>query len=309
MMRGKRLARGLLLGLVLLAVAAGCAKQSEDVPGAGQEVFATPEQAATAVLDAIDADDEQAVLAIFGGEYRDRIITPDWAADREQRQAIAAAGRAKLAVKEDDGVVTLVFGDEDWPFPIPLLKQGDTWRFDTEEGLERIVDRRIGRNELAAIAIVHAYVDAQIEYALSDRDGDEVLEYAQRLSSSDGQQDGLYWEGGPDEEESPLGPLVKGAEAYLDPLHPGDPLRGYYFKILVRQGDHPPGGAYDYRINDNMLAGFALVAYPAEYGNTGIMTFVVNHRGVIQQSDIGPFEGMDAYDPDTTWTVVEGEDE
>ncbi len=153
--------------------------------------------------------------------------------------------------------------------------------------------------------VVSAYVDAQIEYARYDRDGDDVLEYAQRLASSPGQRDGLYGEAEPDEDLSPFGPLVQGAERYLETKQPGDPLKGYYFQILTRQGSNPPGRAYDYVINGNMIAGFALVAYPADYGNSGVMTFVVNHRGVVQQKDLGEPPDMDAYDPDDTWSEVE----
>ena len=306
MMCATKLMRGILPSL-LLALVAGCSGEPPEAP-TGPKVFATPEAAASAVFDAIDRDDKEAVLSIFGREFESMLVTADWAANREVRQRIAAAGREKLALDDQDGVVTLVLGDEEWPFAMPLVREGEGWRFDTEEGLEQVLDRRIGRNELSAIAIANAYVDAQIEYARADRDGDEVREYAQRLASTDGKQDGLYWENGPDEEESPFGPLVEGAEAYLETLHPGDPLRGYYFKILTRQEKNPPGGAYDYVINDNMIAGFALVAYPADYGNTGIMTFVVNHRGVVRQKDLGPFTGMDAYDPDDSWTVVEADE-
>jgi hypothetical protein len=206
------------------------------------------------------------------------------------------------------GEMEVVLGAEEWPLPFPLVRDEDgSWRFDTAEGIEALLDRRIGRNELSAIAIANAYVDAQIEYAQADRDGDDVLEYARRLASSPGQRDGLYWQAAPGEDESPFGPLVQKAERYLDTVEPDDPIRGYYFKILTRQGENPPGGSYDYVINGNMLAGFALVAYPADYGNTGVMTFVVNHRGVIQQKDLGAFTGMDRYDPDDSWDEVDVE--
>jgi len=306
MMRAANPMRG-ILPCLLLALVAGCSGEPAEAP-TGPKVFATPEEAASALFDAIDRDDKQELLSIFGREYESRLVTADWAATRDERQRIAAAGREKLALDDRDGVVTLVLGAEDWPFAMPLVREGEGWRFDTEAGLERLIDRRIGRNEFSAIAIANAYVDAQLEYARADRDGDEVLEFAQRLASSDGNRDGLYWESGPDDDESPFGPYVEGAESYLDTLQPGDPLHGYYFKILTRQGKNPPGGAYDYLINGNMIAGFALVAYPADYGNTGIMTFVVNHRGVVQQKDLGTFTGMDAYDPDDTWTEAEAKE-
>lgn len=296
--------RALCCGL-LLALALGCSPTSEE-PGTGPQIFPSPEVAAQTVFDAIERDDRDALVAVFGKEYESRLVTPDWDANREIRQKIAAAGREKLAIEEGAGLTTLVLGAEAWPFPMPLVRaEGGGWRFDTEEGLEVVIDRRIGRNELSAIAIVNAYVDAQIEYARVNRDGDELLEYAQRLVSTEGERDGLYWESGPGGEESPFGPFVKGAERYLETVEPGDPLRGYYFQILTRQGENAPGGAYDYVVDGHMRGGFGLVAYPADYGNSGIMTFVVNHRGVIQQKDLGPFTGMDAYDPDDSWAAVE----
>ena len=199
----------------------------------------------------------------------------------------------------------LIVGEEEWPFPILIVQEEEGWSFDTEDGIEEIVDRRIGRNELAAIAIARAYVDAQIEYARSDRDGDDVLEYAQRLASTPGERDGLYWEAESEEDLSPFGPLMQGAERYLETKEPGDPIKGYYFRILTRQGGNPPGGSHDYVINGNMIAGFALVAYPADYENSGVMTFVVSHRGKVHQKDLGEFSEMDEYDPDHTWTEVE----
>jgi hypothetical protein len=190
---------------------------------------------------------------------------------------------------------------------MPILIQqdeSDTWRFDTAEGIEELIDRRIGRHELVAIEIARTYVDAQIEYAKEDRDRDEVLEYAQRLASTPGQRDGLYWVTEPGEPESPFGPLIKGAERYFEHKQPGDPIQGYFFQILKRQGENPPGGAYDYVINGNMIAGFALVAWPERHGESGVMTFVVNHQGKAWQKDLGPFHGMDAYDPDDSWSLV-----
>jgi hypothetical protein len=290
-----------ILAALLLALA-GC----PDVGTQQQRTFATPEAAARAFLDALERDDVDALLAILGPEYRDQIVTPDWDAERDARRQIADAGKEKYELLElGQGEVELVLGPEDWPLPIPIIRDQETWRFDTEEGIEVIVDRRVGRNELTAIAIARAYVDAQIEYASEDRDDDGVLEYAQRLASSPGKRDGLYWEAEPDEELSPFGPLVQGAEDYLETKRPGDPIRGYYFRLLSRQGENPPGGRHDYVVNGSMIRGFALVAYPADHGNSGVMTFVVNHRGKIHQKDLGEFGGMDAYDPDDTWAQVE----
>jgi hypothetical protein len=294
---------GILLATLLLASSAGCARNETDT---GQRIFETPEAAAQALVEALDQDDVEAILGIFGREYENEIVTPEWGAEREIRARIASAVQETLEfVEVDDGVVEIVVGAEEWPFPIQLARYEDAWIFDTEEGIEAIIDRRVGRNELATIALARAYVDAQIEYARADRNGDQVLEYAQRLASSPGQRDGLYWEAGPDEEESPFGPRVESAEHYLDSLEPGDPLRGYYLQILTKQGENPRGGRHDYVIDGKMITGFGLVAYPANYRNSGIMTFVVSHRGEVYQKDLGEFSGMDAYDPDDSWALVE----
>ena len=183
----------------------------------------------------------------------------------------------------------LVIGDEAWPMPIPIVRVGDRWRFATEEGADEIVNRRIGGNERNAIYVLRAYIDAQRAYATRDRDGDDVLQYAQKLASTPGKHDGLYWpaDTSKGEEASPFGPLVAGSAAYLKGHAAGDPYRGYYFRILTRQGKSAPGGAYSYVINGRMIAGFAMVAYPAEYGNSGVMTFIVNQNGKVYQRDLG----------------------
>jgi hypothetical protein len=291
-----------MLAALLLLLMLGC--QGADTQA--QRTFATPEAAAEALLDAVERDDVDALLGIFGREYQDAIVTPDWDAERDARQVIVEAAKQTQELSEvDEGVVELIIGEEEWPFPIPIVQDEEGWSFATADGIEEVVDRRIGRNELAAIAIARAYVDAQIEYARLDRDGDDVLEYAQRLASSPGKRDGLYWESESEEDLSPFGPLAQDAERYLETRQPGDPIRGYYFQVLTRQGGNPPGGRYDYVINGNAIAGFALVAYPADHGNSGVMTFVVNHRGKVHQKDLGEFTGMDEYDPDDTWTEVE----
>ena len=294
---------GALLVVLVLAVSGGC---SSDETATGQRVFDAPESAADELVDALERDDVDALREIFGPEYAGEFVTPAWADELEARQQIASAAREKLELAEaDGGAIELIVGAQEWPFPIQLVRYEDGWVFDTETGLDVVIDRRIGRNELDAIAIVRAYVDAQLEYVQTDHDGDEVLKYAQRLVSTPDSESGLYWETGPDEDGSPFGPLVKGAERNLETLDPADPLRGYYFQILTKQGENPPGGRYDYVINGNMIAGFALVAYPAGYGRSGVMTFAVNHGGKVYQKDIGQFSGMDAYDPDDTWTLVE----
>jgi hypothetical protein len=289
-----------MLAALLLGLTAGC--QGADTES--QRTFATPEAAVEALFEAVERDDVDAVLAILGREYQDAIVTPDWDAERDARLEIVEAAKEKQELREvEEGVVQVIVGPKDWPLPISIVREGGEWRFDTEEGIEEIVNRRIGQNELTAIAIASAYVDAQIEYAREDRDGDEVLEYAQRLASTPGEKNGLYWES--EDDLSPFGPLVRDAEGYLEAKELGDPLKGYYFHVLKRQGENPPGGRYDYVINGNMIAGFALVAYPEDYGNSGVMTFVVSHHGKVYQKDLGEFSGMLEYDPDESWTAVE----
>jgi len=193
--------------------------------------------------------------------------------------------------------------------PIPLIKAGAGWRFDTPAGIEEIVNRRIGENELSAIDVSAAYVKGQKQFAGQDRDGDRVLEYAQNIKSSKGAQDGLYWEAKVGEELSPFGPLVAEQQDYLKDRNPGDPFKGYYFKILTRQGEKAPGGRHDYVINGNMIAGFAMAAFPADYGVSGIMTFIVSHHGLVYQKDIGPNSlllgrALQVFNPDQTWVEV-----
>jgi len=217
-------------------------------------------------------------------------------------------------VKENDKKIVLHVGNGDWPLPIPIVKKGEGWRFDTKEGKEEMLNRRIGRNELNAIQVCLAYVDAQREYAMKDRDGDGLLEYAKKFRSKEGKKDGLYWEAKEGEEQSPLGDLfAKAVKEGYTPRKPGErpqPYHGYYYKILKAQGKSALGGAYDYVVKGNMIGGFALVAHPAEYGNSGIMTFIVNHDGVVYQKDLGKntetiVSTMTKYDPDETWKKVE----
>jgi hypothetical protein len=205
----------------------------------------------------------------------------------------------------------LVYGDDDFPFAIPIVKKGEQWHFDTDAGRSEILARRIGRNELATIQVCLAYVDAQREYGSTDRDGDGLFEYAQKFRSTPGKEDGLYWPSEPGQPESPLGELVADArsEGYAGKPQ-GSPYHGYLFKLLKAQGPHAEGGAYDYVVRGNMIGGFALVAYPAQYGVSGIMTFVVNHDGVVYSKDLGPnttklAAAMTRYDPDSSWKKEE----
>jgi hypothetical protein len=219
-------------------------------------------------------------------------------------------------VKDGDSKVILHIGNENWPFPIPIVKKDNQWFFDTKAGKEEILNRRIGENELTAILVSRAYVKAQREYAIKDWDGDGILAYAQKLRSDHGKRNGLFWRNAPGEEVSPLGELVarawhegykKGKTAFREETPA--PFHGYYFKILTRQGKNAPGGKYNYIINGNMVGGFALAAFPSNWGKSGVMTFIVNQQGKVYQKNLGPdtakiVREMRSYNPDTTWTHV-----
>jgi len=275
--------------------------------------YETPEAAAEAMAKACETNDVAALLAMVGSEHKD-VVDPAGDPGVEARRRDFAEQLREAHGFEANGAdrKTLVVGDDKWPFPIPLVKDAGGWFWDASAGREELLDRLIGENEFQAISICRGYVDAQMDYAAADRDGDEVLEYAQRIRSTPGQRDGLYWPVDPasGERPSPIGELV--TEAGLKPKAESDgkPHWGYYFRILHRQGGNVPGGKYDYVINGNMIAGFGLLAYPADYGSSGVMTFVVNHQGKIHQKDLGEKTAeiaseIDAYDPDATWTWVQ----
>jgi hypothetical protein len=274
--------------------------------------FATPDEAVAALRTAAKNQDQAALRAIFGPELED-IENPDRVQATNDISDFAAAMNETFHVThESDSKCVLEVGSNSWPFAIPLVKRDGKWFFDTAAGDDELLNRRIGKNELSVLEVMRAFVNAQREYASKDRDGDQVLEYAQRLSSSPGMKDGLYWPPGLDGEISPLGPLVAHAQSAgyfgdtpIDKHNP-QPFYGYFFKILNRQGKHAPGGKYDYIINGNMIGGFAMVAWPAEYSESGIMTFIVNQQGRVYQKDLGSKTGkeaakMDAYDPDPSW--------
>ncbi len=290
-------------------VAAQTAGKTEK-PVIEQSNFPTPDAASKALLAALKNDDDDALIAIFGGAYKKFIVSTDKVGTRADRmKAFRAAQKFLVWQKSGDDKRIMVIGDEAWPMPIPLIKEDGGWRFDTEDGIEEIVNRRIGRNELSAIDVSVAYVSAQKQFASRDRDDDGVREYAQKILSTEGKQDGLYWDSDADPEVSPFGPLVAEAQKYLEGREPKDPFKGYYFRILSRQGEQAPGGRYDYVINGNMIAGFAMVAFPAEYGNSGIMTFIVSHHGDVYQADLGPNTELlgrakQLFNPDETWTLV-----
>lgn len=290
----------LALALTLPAAAAVAAQQS----------FDTPEAAVDALMAAFKADRDASMLSIFGDEYKHLIIEDDRAATSATRAKMFAAMQT-LRVLRDSGPDrrVLLIGAEAWPVPIPLVRAGDRWRFATELGEDEIVNRRIGANELNAIYVLRAFVDAQRAYAAVDRDGDGVRQYARKLASTPGKRDGLYWTAAPGEEMSPFGPLIAESAAYLAGHGPGDPYRGYRFRIMTRQGSHAAGGAYDYLINGRLIAGFAMVAYPAEWGRTGVMSFVVNHNGKVFEKNLGKDSAaigakMTSFDPGAGWTPV-----
>lgn len=274
------------------------------------KAFDTPEAAAKALLDAAASDDADAIWAILGDEFRDELANPDAAQERENRRRVVDAAKESMTLREDDAKTrTMVIGKEAWPMPIPIVKGDKGWSFDTAAGADEIVARRIGENELTTIDNLRAYVEAQVEYAGADRDGDDVLEYAQKINSSTGKRDGLYWPTSTGEDASPFGPLAAERAAYLLGREQGDPFMGYYYRVVSRQGEHAPGGRYDYIINGNMIGGFAMIAWPAEYGSSGIMSFIVNQNGRVYQKDFGDETDAGAaaiqdYDPDDSWSLV-----
>ena len=282
---------------------------------AKQKSFKSPEEAVKALIDAVRGNDTKELLAIFGPAGKELIFSGDEVADKAWRERfVKAYEEMNKLVSEKDTKVILHVGNEEWPYPIPVVKKGENWFFDTKAGKEEILNRRIGRNELNAIQVCLAYVDAQREYIMEDRDENKLLEYAQRFISRKGEKNGLYWEAKEGEEQSPLGPLIAKAsgEGYSGkgPGGKRNPYHGYYYRILKSQGKNAPGGEYDYVVNDKMIGGFALVAYPAEYGNSGVMTFIVNQEGVVYEKNLGKETGniataMKKYDPDKTWKKVE----
>lgn len=288
------------------------AQSSSAVTGA-QKTFPTPESAVSALESATAARDTNALAAIFGPTVGD-IVSPDPVqAQNELASFSRSLAQSNYLDRTQPDRCILETGTDRWPFPIPIVRTNGGWVFDTAAGKNEIIDRRIGRNELDTLKGVRAYVDAQRDYAGTDHTGNEVLKYAQKFVSSPGARDGLYWPTADDGVISPLGPLVAEAqgEGYLKQIgaqSTPQPFHGYYFKILKSQGGNAPGGKYDYIINGNMIGGFGLVAWPASYGDSGIMTFIVNQQGKVYQKDLGPdtasiVKNMTEYNPDKTWKL------
>ena len=279
-----------------------------------QKGFATPDEAVNAFATAMRSNDEQALLSIFGTAAKELISSGDPVRDKQRREMFISDYDRKNSITQEGAKMVLVVGEKDWPFPIPLVKRGDQWIFDTQAGKEEILNRRIGEDELSTVQTLLAIVDAQREYALIDRDNDGLRAYAEKLRSDPGKKNGLYWETKEGEEPSPLGELVADARAEgytrTGPKQGPIPFHGYYFRLLKKQGKHAPGGAFDYVVKNKMIGGFAVVAYPAVYGSSGVMTFVVNHEGVVYEKDLGKntaktAKAMTSFDPDKTWKKVE----
>lgn len=297
--------------LALALVLAGVTAFGAD---ASQSTFASPEAAVAALASAVQTTNRAVLHEVFG-PMTDHLVSPDAAQAANEFAAFAIAlNQTNNLVRESETRCVLEVGVQAYPFPVPLVQSAGRWSFDTTAGCEELRNRRVGRNELATLQTVRAYMAAQREYASRDHDGSGVLKYAQRILSSPGKKDGLFWPANLDGEISPMGPLVARAQLEgpiqkaLNPNAAVEPYQGYYFRILTRQGRHAPGGSYHYVINGNMIGGFALVAWPAYYGETGIMTFIVNQQGRVYQKDLGRQTAaiaskMKAYDPDPTWRM------
>ena len=295
---------------LFVALAFGEAPAAETVK---QRIFASPEEAIKAMVEALKSNDVKALEAIFGPGSQDLLMSGDPVADQSGREQFLKLYGEKSRLEETADKVVLSVGDEDWPLPIPIVKKDSLWRFDAKEGMDEILARRIGRNELSTIQVCLAYVDAQREYAFKDRDTDGLLEYAQEFLSDPGKKNGLYWDVKEGEGQSPLGPLFAAAQVkgYTHKSTGGHPVpyHGYYYRILKGQGGNAPGGAYDYMVTGEMIGGFALVAYPAQYEASGIMTFMVNHDGIVCQKDLGEntekvAQAMKLFNPNGTWQKV-----
>jgi hypothetical protein len=273
-----------------------------------QKSFATPEEAAAALIAATKAGDRKAELAILGSEAKAVLASGDAVADKAARaRFVQAYEESNKLEKSGDAKAVLVIGKLGWPFPIPVVKEAAGWRFDAAAGKEEILNRRIGRNELSTMQAALAYSDAQREYYLANPQKDKLQQYAQRFVSSQGKRDGLYYPTKQGEKPSPLGPLFESAKA--QGYAPGDGYHGYKYKILKAQGPDAKGGAYSYVAQGRMIGGYALIAWPATYGNSGVMTFVINHDGVLFEKDLGPGSAAAAakiskFNPDKSWKAV-----
>lgn len=282
-------------------------------PQQPEQTYATPDEAAQALVAAAAQNDTAAMLKIFGSAGKDIVESGDATEDKDGRAHFADLAHQKMKVEPVAGNpnrATLIVGPQDWPFPVPLVRKNEKWYFDSAAGRIEVLARRIGRNEMTAMDVCRAYVEAQMEYSAHDRAGDGVLQYAQKIVSSPGKKDGLYWEGAP-ENLVPKAFADASAAMFAEGRKPV-PYHGYYFHILRAQGPDAQGGSLDYVVKGKMVGGFAMVAYPAEYGVSGIKTFIVNHHGVVYEKDLGNATAtlppqMTRFNPDKTWKAVTGE--
>jgi hypothetical protein len=299
------------LAATSLVLAAGCATGSGETAAVAQMDYKTPEEAAEALIVAAETFDVAALSQILGPDGVDLVVTGDPVHDRNQGQAFAAEARVNTQVVRDPDnpkLAVLSVGAEEWPVPMPIVEKRGRWRFDAEAGRDELLYRRIGRNELDAIDVCLGYVEAQHEYALVKHDGAVVNQYAQRIISTPGKQDGLAWQAADGTWEGPVGEgiarvIAEGYEQMPSPYH------GYYFKVLKGQGPAAPLGEMDFVIEGAMIGGFALAAAPVDYGVTGVKTFIVSHNGVVYEQDLGPttldqFRAMKLYNPDPAWDPV-----
>jgi hypothetical protein len=299
-----------LAWLLAAGLAVGASLLSAAPKDAQQRTFATPREAIQATIDAAEHNDTAALLQLFGPEGKDIVESGDAAEDTDSHAEFARSAHEKLQIEEDPlnpDRVTFTVGEQEWPFPVPVIRRDGKWQLDSATGRVEILARRIGRNELNAMEVCRGYAEAQLEYAAAARDGDRVLKYAQKIAATPGKQDGLYAEGVPD-------PLVSQAFAAAAAANPAgdkkpEPYHGYYFRVLKSQGPDAAGGAFDYVVNGKMIGGFALIAWPAEYGVSGIGTLLINHEGVVYEKDLGAATAVAArqitrFNPDKSWRPV-----
>jgi Protein of unknown function (DUF2950) len=304
----------LLFACALPVIVAAQAKTGTPAAGQGPKAFDTPQQATEALINAAGDYDVPALMAIFGPDGEDFIESADLVRDKNNGVAFAKEAAAKNSIevaKSNPNRAAIIVGDEGWPFPVPLVKKNGKWYFNAKEGRQEILYRRIGANELDAITVCRGYVEAQKEYASEIHDDSGVNQYAQKIISTPGKQDGLYWKNADGTSAGPIGEAVAKAleEGYSTPK---GGFHGYYFKILKGQGPAAPMGKLDYVIEGIMIGGFALVAVPAEYRVTGVKTFIVNNNGIVYQKDLGPdslkvVKEMEVYNPDKTWQATNDE--
>jgi len=334
MLTARHFLASLLPATIVLAAglfaAAPAAQAQSAVSASAQATYASPDEALQSLVAAAKDKDRAALAKLFGPDY-DQLLSGDDVEDNKDLAEFAGAVQESAQLqKVNDNKYTITVGKDNWPTPVPLVQKDGKWLFDTKAGVEEVINRRVGENELSAISTCRAYAVAQWEYYTEgDWDHDSVAEYAQKLISTPGKHDGLFWESAEGENPSPLGKLIAAAyaEGYVSkqetPAAPGKggsdkeqapfdraPYHGYYFKILARQGPHAPGGKYGYIINGNMIAGYALVAYPDKWGNSGVMTFIINQQGRVYDKNLGPntaklASAMTEYDPDPTWKLVQ----